>query len=150
MQVDKILIAHCFRVPGYPSIQSILSVTGTIDIDKFNRGFDENIEGAEDSTEHTLTKSKAKEETRPVKRPRLLSATELIVDTEDISESSRPVSLWFKKQLVIQLVKETKMDLSAYGYTGETVVALSPAARIDNFLRMHTVHCPWTLLLCMV
>ena len=107
-------------MPGYPSIQSILSVTGTIDIDKFNRGFEENIEGAEDSTEHTLTKSKAKEETRPVKRPRLLSVTEPIVDTEDISESRKPVSLWFKKQLVIQLVKESKMDLSAYGYTGET------------------------------
>ena len=79
-----------------------------------------------------------------------MSVTEPIVDTEDISESRRPVSLWFKKQLVIQLVKETKMDLSAYGYTGETVVALSPAACVDKFLRMHTVHCAWTLLLCMV
>ena len=135
-------------MPGYPSIQSILSVTGTIDIDKFNRGF----EDAEDRIENTSKKSigLAKEETRPSKRPRLLSVTEPIVDTEDISESRRPVSLWFKKQLVIQLVKETKMDLSAYGYTGETVVALSPAACVDKFLRIHTVHCAWTLLLCMV
>ena len=44
-------------MPGYSTIQSKLSVTGTIDIDKFNRGFEENIKAAEDSTEHTLTKS---------------------------------------------------------------------------------------------
>ena len=31
-------------VTAFPSIQAILSVTGTIDIDKFNKGFEENIE----------------------------------------------------------------------------------------------------------
>ena len=101
------------RAPSYPSIQSILSVTGTIDIDKFNRGFED--------VENTSKKSigLAEEETRPNKRPRLLSAKELLVDTEEVSESRKPVSLWFKKQLVIQLVKEIKMDLSSYGYKGK-------------------------------
>ena len=36
---------------AFPSIQSILSVTGTIDIDKFNKGFEENLEVGQGSLE---------------------------------------------------------------------------------------------------
>ena len=100
----------------FPSIQSILSVTGTIDIDKFNRGFEENKEVDQGSLENISSTKKLdifEEDIRSSKRLR----------TESFSErpdSRKPVSLWFKKQLVLKSIMETKMDLSAYGYTGET------------------------------
>ena len=100
----------------FPSIQSILSVTGTIDIDKFNRGFEENKEVDPGSLENISSTKKLdifEEDIRSSKRLR----TESFSETPD---SRKPVSLWFKKQLVLKTIRETKMDLSAFGYTGET------------------------------
>ena len=99
---------------AYPSIQSILSVTGTIDIDKFNKGFEENSEVDQGSLENISSTKRREifdEDIKASKRSR--SETET-------PDSRKPVSLWFKKQLVLKSIMETKMDLSAYGYTGET------------------------------
>jgi hypothetical protein len=45
-------------VIAFPSIESILSVTGTIDIDKFNRGFEENKEVDQGSLENISSTKK--------------------------------------------------------------------------------------------
>ena len=101
---------------AFPSIQSILSVTGTIDIDKFNKGFEENSEVDQGSFEDISSTKRLnifEENIEASKRSRSESFSE-------ITDSRKPVSLWFKKQLVLKTIKDTKMDLSAYGYTGET------------------------------
>ena len=98
----------------FPSIQSILSVTGTIDIDKFNKGFEETSEVDQGSLENISSTKRIdifEEDIKASKRSR--SETER-------PDSRKPVSLWFKKQLVLKTISETKMDLSAYGYTGES------------------------------
>ena len=88
---------------------------GTIDIDNFNKGF-ENLEAAQGSLENVSSTKRLNilgEDIKASKRSRSESVSER-------PDSRKPVSLWFKKQLVLKTIKETKMDLSAYGYTGET------------------------------
>jgi hypothetical protein len=100
----------------------ILSVTGTINIEKFNRGFEENSEAANDTTkdralEESIDIAIAGKGIKQGKRSRSESVPNF--DIEERSSSRKPISLWFKKQLVLKTVKETNMDLPAYGYKGK-------------------------------
>ena len=113
-------------VGAFPSIKSILSVTGTIDIDKFNRGFEEDSEADKDTSEdksESVATVEAEVGIKPCKRPRIESSPSSDIEQKSKEQTRKPVSLWFKKQLVLHTIKETKMDLSAYGIKGKQRVS---------------------------
>ena len=105
---------------AFPSIQSILSVTGTFDVDKFNKGFEEGISAPLSvAVDDKPTQEEAPESIERQELSKDQKETEEIQYTRTEKGHKRPLSLWFKKQLVLKSIQERKMDLTAFGYSGK-------------------------------
>jgi len=94
------------RAPTFPSIQAILRVTGTIDIDKFNRGFQESFQSVEDTTDNRDTINTISD---------TYEEADQNIGKPEPTNSRKLVSKWFKQHLVMKIVQESNMDLSRYG-----------------------------------
>ena len=119
-------ITRSAPLSSFPSIQSILKVTGTVDIDKFNKGFAEGIKvDSEVATPEDVKASKKLKPSKQIQDKHEPEENTFPVEEKKILNSRKPLSLWFKKQLVITEVKQSGLDVSTYGYSGIVTSYLS-------------------------
>jgi len=112
----------------FPSIQSILEVTGTVNIEQFNKGFaedqekllEENCMEPEPVTEATVNNHRPKRVKKSnsragLKRRKICEEKQLKLDK--FEEERISLSLWHKKQILLHLFKENPIDLTKYGFS---------------------------------
>ena len=85
---------------GFPSIQSILKVTGRVDIEKFNKGFEEGIKCSQEE-DHIGKQSQQKS-----------------LDEEKVLNSVPKETVWFKKQLVQRSQRDKSLECPDCGISG--------------------------------